>query len=346
MDLAPEKPCVFVIDNNGVAVEKFEYLRDRVDLEVIKDEKTTDIAEGVRVASKLAFCDVFCLPPRPSVDAQDLITCLPKVKCILAETSDEFNEKLATKIQESNVKVVKTREVIPTDAKTPGPRAQHTWGLILALSRHIARDDGVLKRGGWQGTFAMGLPGKTLGLIGLDLPGQAVARIGVTAFAMKVKVWSTEELTQKMADEIANNLDLLPGTFQVVSKGELLRTSDVISLHEDLSRKNVGVIGRAELGLLKRTALFVNISRAMLVDEQALFETLEKGKIKGAALDTFKFEPLPPVHPWRSTKWGTEGRSEVVLTPDVAYAEIDVLKQYYEDQAIAVEKWLDIHGPE
>ncbi|KAI5303021.1 hypothetical protein KEM56_000120 [Ascosphaera pollenicola] len=337
----PFRICVFIVDDHGVAAKKFEHLQHRIDLNVMKDGKKVDFQEVFRTAIKLGHCRVVCLPPHSSAEAQDLITCLLQLQCLLVSEGDQLNPKLKEFLREMRVQVIRIKNTVDADVKNPGPRAQHTWGLILALSRHIARDDGAMKRGGWQGTFAMGLPGKTLGLIGLDLPGQSVAHIGVTAFAMKVKVWSTEELTQESADKIASDLGLPPAIFQVVSKEDLLRSSDVISLHEDLSRKNVGVIGRGELALMKRTALFVNISRAVLVDEQALFETLDRGRIRGAALDTFKFEPLPQASPWRSTKWGTGGKSELVLTPDVAYAEIDALKQHYEDQATALEQWLD-----
>ncbi|KAI5288483.1 hypothetical protein KEM54_005181 [Ascosphaera aggregata] len=339
---------ISAIDNQDVAVLAFSRLRNRIDLSVIKDKQmgNTPVASNhMTVLAKLPWCKILSFPPRSTPDAQLLARSLRNLNCILASTEDDFDPALQAAVNRG-IEVIRVKAITDDsgDARSPGPRAQHSWGLILALSRHIARDDSMVKRGGWQGTYAMSLPGKTLGLIGFDLPGQSVAYIGVTAFAMKVKVWSTKDLTQDMADCIAGRLGLPPKTFEVVSKEDLLRSADVISLHEDLPRENVSVIGEAELAVMKRTTLLVNISRAALIDYDALYETLVRGKIRGAALDTFRLEPLPQTNPWRTTQWGTEGRSEVILTPNVAYAEIDTVRQYYEKQAAALERWLDERG--
>jgi phosphoglycerate dehydrogenase-like enzyme len=77
-----------------------------------------------------------------------------------------------------------------------------------------------------------------------------------------------------------------------------------------------------------------------LVDEKALLETLQGGKIKGAALDVFDIEPLPEDSPWRTTKWGEEGRSKVLLTPHMGYVDEETMHMWYDETAQNVERWL------
>jgi len=90
---------------------------------------------------------------------------------------------------------------------------------------------------------------------------------------------------------------------------------------------------------LKPSALFVNTSRGPLVDEDSLIEVLEKGKIRGAAVDVFEIEPLPKESRWRTIGWGKEGRSKVLLSPHMGYVEEDMMGKWYEDQVEIVERW-------
>ncbi|KAL2363058.1 hypothetical protein RJZ56_004019 [Blastomyces dermatitidis] len=119
-----------------------------------------------------------------------------------------------------------------------GSTTEHTWALILGMARNIARDDAVVKSGGWQGSFAAGLERKTLGILGLGSLGSlgtATEKIGALAFGMRVVAWSSN-LTQDMADEKAAALGLPAGAFEVVSsKLELFREADVLSVHYMLS---------------------------------------------------------------------------------------------------------------
>ena len=144
------------------------------------------------------------------------------------------------------------------------PTAELAWGLILALARHIPEEDAKVRAGGWQSTVGTGLAGKTLGIVGLGRLGSAVARIG-TAFGMRLVAWS-ENLTAERAAECGAEL---------VSKDELLRTADVVTIHLVLSDRTRGLIGERELGLMKPTAFLVNTSRGPIVDEAALVAALE-----------------------------------------------------------------------
>jgi phosphoglycerate dehydrogenase-like enzyme len=233
----------------------------------------------------------------------------------------------------------------PLSAGGAQATTQHTWALILGLTRGIAREDQALKDGKWQTGFAIGTAGKTLGVLGLGRLGATTARIGVLAFGMNVLAWSAN-LTQERADETAKSLGLpieVDGkkTFKVVSKEELLKESDVVSLHYPLTQATKGLVGKDELALMKKTALLVNTSRGPLVDELALLESLEKGSIAGVALDVFDVEPLQKNHPFRSNKWGTQGRSQLLISPHMGYVEKETLDLFYEETAAILKKWLD-----
>ncbi|MCJ1350154.1 MAG: hypothetical protein MMC33_000135 [Icmadophila ericetorum] len=216
---------------------------------------------------------------------------------------------------------------------------QQTWALILGLVNNIARNDVSVKLGGWQTAMNANLAGKTLGLVGLGTLGSRAARIGQLAFGMKVICWS-ENLTQEKADEASAKAGLRKGSYQVVGKEELFRRSDVVSLHLVLGERTRGIAGATELGLMKRTAFLVNTSRGPLVDERALLEICRKGGIRGVGMDVFDVEPLAEDSEWRSTGWGKEGRSEVLLSPHVGYLEEDKMRKWYEEQAENVERWI------
>src|SRR5262245_57559249 len=129
------------------------------------------------------------------------------------------------------------------------PTAELAWGLILALARRIPVEDQRMREGGWQTTVGVGLNGKTLGVLGLGRLGSAVGRFG-TAFGMTVIAWS-QNLTAERAAEHGTEL---------VSKEELLRRADVVTVHLVLSDRTRGLLGERELALMKPTALLVNTS--------------------------------------------------------------------------------------
>jgi lactate dehydrogenase-like 2-hydroxyacid dehydrogenase len=234
-----------------------------------------------------------------------------------------------------------------TSSKRRGPESttQHIVALILGLARGLAHDDLQVKTGGWQTGLAMGLGGKVFAVLGLGRLGVNVARIMYQSFGMRIRAWSAS-LTQEEADRRAREAGLPvededgEKVFKVVgSKEELFREADVLSVHYVLSDRSRGMVGSAELSVMKRSALFVNTSRGPLVVEDALLDVLERGAIRGAALDVFDLEPLPEDSRWRTQKWGTEGRAQVLLTPHMGYVEEEGMNNWYEEQAENVERW-------
>jgi phosphoglycerate dehydrogenase-like enzyme len=205
--------------------------------------------------------------------------------------------------------------------------AELTWGLILALLRHIPTEDRWMKMagraggaafgvgGGWQQTVGTGLDGKRLGVVGLGRQGRRVAEIG-RAFGMNVVAWS-QNLDPSAAEQVGA---------KAVSKEELFASADVITVHYKLSDRSVTLVGEAELALMKPSAFLVNTSRGPLVDSGALLAALKSGGIAGAALDVYDVEPLPLSSPLRTAP-------NVVLTPHLGYVTEEAYRIFYGDAA-------------
>jgi len=188
-----------------------------------------------------------------------------------------------------------------------------TWALILGLARHISEESVAVRSGAWQRTVGTDLFGKTLGVIGLGRIGSGVARAG-SAFGMHVMAWSENLSAEKAAG----------AGCQYVGKDELFRRSDVVSVHLVLSERSRGIVGRPELGAMKRSALLINTSRGPLVDEDALVEALSSGAIAGAGLDVFSKEPLPLGHPFRTLP-------NVLATPHIGYVTAETYELFYRE---------------
>ncbi|KAL4895175.1 hypothetical protein BDV59DRAFT_211962 [Aspergillus ambiguus] len=314
------KPSLAILDDyQNIAPAHFARLASRVDIAYFPETLDPRIPSqhDALIARLKPFDIILAMRERTPFSAATLAA-LPNLKLLL--TTGTRNLALDTAYcAEHHIPVAGTAGR-PTGIHST---VQHTWALILGLARHIARDDAALKRGDpmWQGSLGMTLAGKTLGLVGLGKLGGQVGRIAVQAFGMEVTAWSAN-LTQAKADDAAAALGLPAGSFRVpASKEEFFRGADIVSLHNVLSERSRGIVGAAELRAMKPGALLVNTSRGPLIDEQALLETLNAGAIRGAALDVFDPEPLPRDSPWRTTAWGRDGRSEVLLTPHMGYGD-------------------------
>jgi phosphoglycerate dehydrogenase-like enzyme len=203
------------------------------------------------------------------------------------------------------------------------PTAELAWGLILALARRLTVEDRALREGKWQTPLiGFGLRDKVLGILGLGRLGREMARIG-QAFGMKTIAWS-QNLTRERAAEA--------GVVRV-DKAELFRQSDVLTVHLLMSDRSRGIVGRAEIALMKPTALFINTARAAIVDEVALIEALIAGKIAGAGLDVYTREPLPP-------DAAILRCPNTVLTPHLGYAVREGYEIYYPQALEDIEAWL------
>ena len=204
------------------------------------------------------------------------------------------------------------------------PTAAIAVGLLLELTRHIGFENARMKAGApWQVTVGHDLEGKTLGVLGLGKLGQRVAGVA-KALGMKVIAWS-QNLTPEKAKE---------GGTEYVSKEDLFRNADVISIHVVLSDRTRGLVRAKDLGLMKKTAYLINTSRGPIVEEKALIAALTSKSIAGAGLDVFDIEPLPTDHPFRKM-------DNVVLTPHLGYVSEENYRTFYSGVVEDIRAWLD-----
>ena len=162
--------------------------------------------------------------------------------------------------------------------------SEHAMMLMLAVCRRLPLQHASVGSGRWRGNEpprVHELRGRTLGIVGLGTIGKKTARLA-GAFGMTVHYYDIARLSEDAEDALGVRFRLL---------GELLRSSDIVSLHVPLNPTTRHLIGAREIALLKPTAVLVNTSRGPVVDEVALTEALSAGRIAGAGLDVFDREP-------------------------------------------------------
>jgi phosphoglycerate dehydrogenase-like enzyme len=267
------------------------------------------------LVERLAPFDVVCVMRERTPLRRDVIERLPKLK-LIASTGMRNASIDADAAAERGIAIVHTSYI-------SSPTVELTWALILAGARHVVSENASLRGGGWQRSVGEDLAGKTLGIVGLGNIGAQVAKVAL-AFGMQVIAWS-QNLTREAAAAAGARL---------VSKEELLRAADVVSIHLVLSGRTRGLIGAAELQLMKPTARLVNTSRGPIVVEGALIDALANGRIAGAAIDVFDVEPLPPEHPFRRL-------DRVLATPHIGYVSRGLYERFYRDTVANIVAWLD-----
>ena len=204
------------------------------------------------------------------------------------------------------------------------PTTGIAFGLMLELTRRIGFENARLKAGApWQTTIGRDLEGLTLGILGLGKLGQRSAAVG-KAFGMKTITWS-QNLTEEKAKAAGADY---------VSKDDLFRNADFVTIHLVLSDRSRDLVGAKELGLMKKSAYLINTSRGPIVDEKALIAVLQSKSIAGAGLDVFDIEPLPLDHPFRKM-------DNVVITPHLGYVSEQNYRKYFPDIVEGIRAWLD-----
>ena len=189
-----------------------------------------------------------------------------------------------------NVDLESARKLGITVTNTPGANAlsvaEHTIAILLSLARQIPLLDWEVRSGNWPRVEMVQLSGKVLGLFGLGTIGRHVARMA-KGLGMDVIAWTFHPSPERAKET----------GVRFVSKEELLRSSDVVSLHLLLTEETRGFFKKDDFDSMKPTVFFVNTARAGLIEPEALYEALQSKKIAGAALDAYDQEPLPPAHP-------------------------------------------------
>ena len=313
----PASPIKIAVldDYQGVALKLADWssIQERAEVTVFRD----NITDQKALAERLAPFDVICVMRERTPLNGALLQQLTKLKFLV--TSGYRNASIDTETLE--------RLGIPlgfTGSTSHAP-TEMTWALILAAMRQIPSETANMRAGDWQKTVGKDLNGATIGLVGLGKTGAAMARIA-KAFEMNVIAWSQNLTTEKAAE----------GGATAVSKEELFKQADVVSVHLVLSDRSRGIVGAPELAAMKRDAWIVNTSRGPLIDKDALIAALKAGQIAGAALDVYDVEPPPKDDPFRSLP-------NVIATPHLGFVTEKTYRIMYGGMVENIETWLAAH---
>ncbi|MER5859613.1 D-2-hydroxyacid dehydrogenase family protein [Streptomyces sp900105245] len=295
--------CVVLDDFQGVATGMADWsvIEDRVEVVALREHLDGEDA----LAEALAGFDIVVTLRERVAFPGSLIARLPRLKLLVA--SGMRNSVI-------DYDAARAHGVTVCGTASSGtPPVELTWALLLGLARGVVEESTALRSGGpWQSTVGSDLHGSRLGLLGLGRIGSRVARVGL-AFGMRVGAWS-QNLTEERAKE--------EGVELAASKEELLAESDFVSVHLALGDRTRGLVGAAELAVMKPTAYLINTSRAAIVDQEALLAALHEGRIAGAGVDVFDVEPLPAGHPLRTAP-------RLLATPHLGYVSRANYTTYY-----------------
>jgi phosphoglycerate dehydrogenase-like enzyme len=298
-------------DYQGIALKLADWssIPGRPEIKVFTDH----VFDLDKLVERLLPYDIVCILRERTPMAAALIERLPNLKLIASTGSRNAAIDLEA-ARKHRVDVVHT-------GYSSTPTIEFTWALILAIARNITVENASMRSGGWQTGVGSDLRGKTLAVLGLGNVGGPVAEIG-KAFGMRVIAWSPN-LTSERASGV-----------QLVSKADLFRKADFLTVHLVLSPKTRGIIGVAELALMKRSSYLINTSRGPLIEETALIQALEDKKIAGFAVDVFEQEPLPADHPFRRL-------TNVLATPHIGFGSQSLYETFYRDSVANITSWIE-----
>jgi phosphoglycerate dehydrogenase-like enzyme len=297
--------------NVALSLADWSVLDGRATVTVFNDH----LADADAVIERLQPFEIVCVMRERTPMTRSIIERLPKLGMIASTANRNASIDLEA-AEERGIQVVHT-------GYTSAPTIELTWALILGSARNLVAENASLRGGGWQQSVGDDIAGRTLGVLGLGNVGGAVAQIG-NAFGMKVIAWS-QNLTIDRAAEVGATL---------VSRDEVFRQADVVTIHLVLSGRTRGLVGAAELALMKPTSRLINTSRGPIVVEADLIAALKDKIIAGAAIDVFDQEPLPLDHPFRALP-------NLLATPHIGYVSRGLYARFYQDTVTNICRWLD-----
>ncbi len=308
--------CAILDDYQRVALSMADW--SGIESKVAIDRFDDHIADTDALIARLADYEiVIAMRERTAFDAERLSR-LPKLKLLITTGMANASIDMAAAAR-LGITVAGTRGFV-------GSAAELTWALLMAMVRHIPAEVANFRaaQNPWQLSVGRDLRGMTLGVAGLGKLGQQVAAYG-RAFGMNVIGWSRSNTPQKSAEL---------GIGYTASLDELLPAADIVTLHLTLNAETKSIIGKRELGLMKKGAILLNTSRGPLIDEPALIEALSTSHLGGAGLDVFDEEPLPASHAFRQL-------ANVVATPHLGYVTEETYRIFYRDAVEEITAWID-----
>ena len=258
--------------------------------------------ENEAIVALEEFEALFIMRERTPI-TKSLINGLPKLKYIM--TSGMRNNAI-------DLETAKKKDIIVCGTEiNPNPAAEITWVLILGLLRNLKQEIDNMFQGYWQTTIGLELKGKLLGLIGLGKIGTQVAKVA-KAFGMEVCAWS-----ENLNLAHANKIGVLP-----MSKEDLLKNADIISIHVVFGDRYKNLITKKELEIMKKSSFLINTSRGPIINEEDLIQALKEETIAGVGLDVYEKEPLPQDHKLRFLP-------NALLLPHIGYVTAENYSKFY-----------------
>jgi D-3-phosphoglycerate dehydrogenase / 2-oxoglutarate reductase len=291
----------------------FDTLRALACFEMLRDHDVTVFTEHVDdtdvLASRLADTEALVLIRERTQIQRPLLERLPRLR-LISQRSVYPHIDLAA--------CTELGIVVSSDMHAGSPSyatAELTWGLVLAAARRIPQQMASLRNGGWQAGVGHTLRSKTLGVYGYGRIGREVLHYG-QAFGMRVQVWGSEAARARATDD---------GLAAAASRAEFFSSSDVVSLHLRLLDATRGIVTADDLAAMRPDAVFVNTSRAELVEPGALVDALRAGRPGAAAVDVYETEPLrDPADPLLTL-------DNVVCTPHIGYVTVEEWELQFAD---------------
>lgn len=255
------------------ATEAIRRLRQKFDVRILTEKLSSEAA----VAEALKDSQVIIPVRERTKFTASLLKALPDL---------EYISQTGNHVYHVDMDAATKQGIVVSLAPGGNSTTELAFGLMLAIMRRIPQSDCAMRRGEWPLVLGHVLKGKTIGILGLGKIGTEVAAIA-RAFGMKVIAWGPTLTPERAAKSEAAFLPL----------DDVLRASDVVSVHLKLSEESRNLLNEARLRLMKKSAYLVNTARGAIVDEMALVKVLKEGAMAGAALDVFVEEPLPKNHP-------------------------------------------------
>ena len=279
-----------------VEIEKY---KDKFDFKIFNEPF---VNENEAILALENFEALFIMRERTPL-TKSLLEGLPNLKYVM--TSGTRNNSI-------DFETIKKKSIIVCGTEiNSNPAAEITWALILGLVRNIKQEIDNMFQGYWQTTIGFELKGKMLGLIGLGKIGTQVAKVA-KAFGMEVCAWS-----ENLNLSHANELGVLPMT-----KEDLIKNSDIISIHVVYGDRYKNLITKKEFSMMKKTAFLINTSRGLIINENDLVDALKDEKIAGAGLDVYDKEPLSQDHKLRFLP-------NALILPHIGYVTAENYSKFY-----------------
>lgn len=296
------KPLLLILDDWEGLIQKancWNQLKDLLEIKFLKEsiERTSDFE--IEQAQFL-----MAVRERTALNEQ-LLKRLPGLKLVLQTGGHAYHIDMDA-FKKRNIIIVSGRRAKAPLASVP----ELTFTFALGLMHKVYQAQKSMQNGGWDLLTGRTLSNKRLGVLGLGRHGSRVAHIARTAFNMEVVAWNRNENNYNDKDEVKR----LP-------LEELLETSDIVSVHLQLSDDSRGLLNKERLAKMKPGAILINTSRGAIVNEDALIEALENKRLAGVGLDVFSHEPLAIDSPLRMF-------DNVILTPHIGWTVEEVFEEF------------------